>query len=194
MLLICGTMLTLFSSCRKCNGNSPVFTEEEKAWMTTTGEEGDSILFRSNKGKERWFSIEQKWIEKRVPHNGKSLEKDCPEDETWHGTYKLQAIMSSQYHYAPTLEINMTKTSWPHYSKVFYWSEFTSQMSFGEFDESLDSMRIAGKMYYQVQVVTRDTTIQYAPDRYPTHKLYYNTTYGLLRYDNAKQEVWERVR
>jgi hypothetical protein len=52
---------------------------------------------------------------------------------------------------------------------------------------------INGKAYKDVYIEQNDTTISHSPGRNPGYKIYYNATYGLLKFENAENETWERI-
>jgi hypothetical protein len=183
--------VALFASCNKCTNDVPYFSYQEKQWLSQNNP-GDTIWFKGYKNQITSFTVSRKDTFSYMPVNGKSFKAPCPEMREFTGIFEMMGRFEIPgLVYSPIFSVTITKDRIKS-SRQIYWGEFTGEPAFEE-PQYVNQLLINGKAYKDVYIEQNDTTISHSPGRNPGYKIYYNATYGLLKFENAENEKWERI-
>ncbi|MCC9166790.1 hypothetical protein [Pontibacter harenae] len=189
--------LFLLTSCEKedesCSGLLPTFTAEELAWLPGKTEE-DKITYISSTGESKiYYELHSELY--TAYEDGRISEIPCPSTLTIYQDYFLS---DNPYFRLPAdpaqtkLFIQIKKSQKKGFVTSFYWKQLNLQKLFSQFPEQLNELKVRGNTYSNVYVYTND--ISHADDFEgpTTHKLYFAKDFGLVKWENADGEVWER--
>ncbi|MBK9358186.1 MAG: hypothetical protein IPN08_12445 [Bacteroidales bacterium] len=180
-LTILTALLLLAGSCCDCSNREQTFSEDELSWIPD-GQVGDSVVFVNGNGGTKTFFI-------RVSDQSIDEVKcagpcfcNCPEDNTGYYRFELtgEQIPNTIGIYEG-LNINLRKTD-DFCEKTYTWS--CPDGSFHDFDYSIDTMTINGRLYNDILV--KELTVCHI------RKIYFSRANGLLRFD-YDDGVWERL-
>jgi hypothetical protein len=190
-LLLLVIAVFTFSGCNNCDGSEPVLTAAEESWLPHQPL-SDSLIFINQKGKREVFVFMQRNLFTSAPDRDKLFKKTCPEDKTAEGIYEIgSAQISYPGGLRPFFRVHLAKDK-SGISKTFHWPYLHQNQYFYNFNQHLDSLEIAGTMYKDVHIFENDTTFAANYQEPFTHKLYFSKAFGLIRYDNTGNEIWER--
>src|SRR5688572_6591336 len=181
-------------SCKKCEGEGPKFTAEEKGLITDL-KASDSLVFRSNAGAKRIFYVFKRDFYE--PKDGDKIDPPvkgsatCAVDDQAEATIHLSTMKSTTIS-DEVLVISVIKDIIAS-DLIFSGSMMRNSSISRSLSPNVDSLVVNGITYRDVIAVEPDASLQWQGNGPETLKFYYAKDKGLIRFDNAGNEIWERV-
>lgn len=170
-----------FLNCSKCvlpEGSAPAFTEEESKWIPKNEHIRDSVYFRCGSQIKAMFINN---MNSTLHDCNCNSCKCCPEDQTLNFYYQVIGAFNPAQEYQERFSFSLNKVSGV-YSKSFQWN--CPNGSFLDFDQTIDTLVVSGKEYYNVYSKTlTDCNLS---------TIYFSTDAGILRMQ-LDGCTWDRI-
>jgi len=173
------TMLTI--SCCNCTNDEQSFSLADLEWIPADST-GDSVVFIHTSGAVKTFFVRRKEQYLSEVKCAGPCFCNCPEDNSGYFDFELTgAEIQNTLGIHEGLTINLIKTN-NHVQHTFSWSCLYG--SFYQFDYTLDTLTVSGKLYEEVYVKELEVC--------HIRKIFYCKKEGLIRFD-YDDGTWQRV-